>query len=183
MLAHPPNTRRLPWGSLPLRGVSPASPPTDEHPRLAYVPSSAFLTLATACSSLTLADLFHPAATSRFRAPGGSSPDSAAPPRRWHVPPRRWHRSPVTGCPLTPAFGASTSRFRSEPGSATSAEGLTPQDVRVPSCDSLLRASLSQPWKRRYRSLRSGVGVRCCVCTDRWPAASRSTESALMSYP
>jgi len=149
---HPGDARASPEHQAPSLGFPSSSrrqsseSTTDEHPRLAYVPSSAFLTLATACSSLTLADLFHPAATSRILAPGVSSPDPAAPPRRWHVPPRRWHHSPVPGCPVTPAPGASTSRSRSEPRSATPAEGPTPRDVRIPSCDSLLRARLSQPW-------------------------------------
>jgi len=66
----------------PLRGISVASPLTDGHPRPTYVPPSAFRTLSTACSSHCLADLFHPAATSRFRAPGVSSLVPAGPPRR-----------------------------------------------------------------------------------------------------
>jgi hypothetical protein len=74
------------------------------------VPPSAFHTLSTAYSSQRLADLFHPAATSRFRAPGVSSLVPAVPPRRWPLPPRRWRRPPVTGCPVTPAGVASTSR-------------------------------------------------------------------------
>jgi len=49
------------------------------------VPSAAFRTLSTAYSSLYLADLFHPAATSRIPL-RGSSPDPAAPPRRWPCP-------------------------------------------------------------------------------------------------
>jgi len=82
----------------------------DEHPRPVYVPSAAFLALSTAYSSLYLADLFHPAATSRILAPGASSPDSAEPPRRWPVPPRRWHLPPVVSYPTTPAACASTTR-------------------------------------------------------------------------
>ena len=39
-------------------------------PPLAYVPSAAFLALSTAYSSLRLAGLFHPAATSRIHLPG-----------------------------------------------------------------------------------------------------------------
>ena len=50
-----------------------------EHPRPTYVPPSAFRTLSTACSSHCLADLFHPAATSRLLAPGASSPDLTVP--------------------------------------------------------------------------------------------------------
>jgi hypothetical protein len=86
---------RLPWGLFPLRGVNPASPLVGEHPELTYVPSAAFLALSTAYSSLNLADLFHPAATSRFRAPEVSSLEPAVPPRRWPLPPRRWLRPPV----------------------------------------------------------------------------------------
>jgi hypothetical protein len=82
----------------------------DGHPRPAYVPPAAFLALTTACSSLYLAGLFHPAAASRILAPGASSPDSAEPPRRWPVPPRRWHLQPAAGFPTTPAACAPTSR-------------------------------------------------------------------------
>jgi hypothetical protein len=46
----------------------------DGHPRPAYVPSAALLALSTAYSSLYLAGLFHPAATSRILAPGVSLP-------------------------------------------------------------------------------------------------------------
>lgn len=101
---------RLPWGLLPLRDLSPASPLFDEHPRLAFVPPSAFHALSAVSSSQCLAGLFHPAATSRLRAPGGSSPDPAGAPRRCPVPPRRWSRPPVAGCPTTPAVVTSTSR-------------------------------------------------------------------------
>jgi hypothetical protein len=57
----------------------PCESTTDGHPRPTYVPPSAFHTLSTACSSHCLADLFHPAATSRFPASGGSSPDLTVP--------------------------------------------------------------------------------------------------------
>jgi len=60
---------------IPLRDINPASPLGDGHPRSVYVPPAAFHTLSTVCSSLYLAGLFHPAATSRFLAPGVSSPD------------------------------------------------------------------------------------------------------------
>lgn len=158
---------RLPWGSCTSSRRQLRESTSGGHPRPTFVPSSAFRTLPTACSSQCLAGLFHPAATSRFRAPGASSPEPAVPPRRWPLPPRRWRRPPVTGCPMTPAGVASTSRSSSGPRSAAPAEGLAPRDARLPSCALLLRASLHQSWKRRYRSLRSGFDVRCSLCPGR----------------
>jgi len=125
---------RLPWGLISSSRRQHGKSTLDERPGLIYVPSAAFLALSTACSSPHLAGLFHPAATSRIRAPGGSSPDPASPPRRWPVPPRRWRRSPVASCLTTPARVASTSRSSPESGSATSVRGLAPANVRVPSC-------------------------------------------------
>lgn len=158
---------RLPWGSPTSSRRQLCESTSGRHPRPTSVPPSAFRTLSTACSSQRLAGLFHPAATSRFRAPGASSPEPAVPPRRWPIPPRRWRRPPVTGCPMTPAGVASTSRSSSGPGSAAPAEGLAPRDARFPSCALLLRASLHQSWKRRYRFLRSGFDVRCSLCPGR----------------
>ena len=101
---------RLPWGSLTSSRHQPCESTTGRHPRPTFVPPSAFHTLSTACSSHCLADLFHPAATSRFRAPGVCSLVPAVPPRRWPLPPRRWRLPPATGCPAAPADVASTSR-------------------------------------------------------------------------
>jgi hypothetical protein len=158
---------RLPWGSPTSSRHQLRESTSGGHPEPTFVPPSAFHTLSTACSSQRLAGLFHPAATSRFRAPGVSSLVPAVPPRRWPLPPRRWRRPPVTGCPMTPAGVASTSRSSSGPGSAAPAEGLAPLDARFPSCALLLRASLHQSRERRYRSLRSGFDVRCSLCPGR----------------
>jgi len=49
-------------------------------------PPSAFLALSTVCSSLCLAGLFHPAATSGIHLSGVCSCCRAAPSRRWPVP-------------------------------------------------------------------------------------------------
>jgi hypothetical protein len=101
---------RLPWGSSTSSRHQHRESTSGGRPEPTSVPPSAFHTLSTACSSQCLAGLFHPAATSRFRASGVSSLEPAAPPRRWPLPPRRWRRPPVIGCPMTPANVASTSR-------------------------------------------------------------------------
>jgi len=74
-LRRPGLTRAPSLGSPTSSRPQPCESTADEHPRPIYVPPSAFHTLSTACSSPNLADLFHPAATSRFPAPGVSSPD------------------------------------------------------------------------------------------------------------
>jgi len=88
----------------------PCESTTDGHPRPTYVPSSAFHTLSTACSSPNLADLFHPAATSRFLAPGGSSPDPSGSTSSVALAFAPLAPSPAAGCPTTPESVASTSR-------------------------------------------------------------------------
>jgi hypothetical protein len=133
------------------------------HPRPTYVPPAAFHTLSTACSSSDLADLFHPAATSRFLAPGGSSPDpsgSTSSVARAFAP---LAPSPAAGYPTTPESVASTSRPCSRPGSAAPAEVLTPQAPVSPHALVLLRA--------RFTSLEGAVdalsarGLGCPVLT------------------
>jgi hypothetical protein len=61
-------SERLPWGLVPHHDISAWSPvrrvPSDD------VPSAAFRTLSTACSSSCLAHLFHCAAVSRVHASG-----------------------------------------------------------------------------------------------------------------
>lgn len=81
-----------------------------EHPELTFVPSSAFHTLSTACSSLDLADLFHPAATSRFLASGASSPGPSVTTSSVALAFAPLAPSPVAGCPSTPESVTSTSR-------------------------------------------------------------------------
>ena len=116
---------RLPWGFVPLRGVSAASPHVRRASRLALVPPTAFRTLSTAYSSLYLAGLFRPAATSRILL-RGSSPDLAVPPRRWPLTSRRWRRVSVADCSTTPSRVASTSGLCSRPGSAASNQLFRP---------------------------------------------------------
>jgi hypothetical protein len=107
----PPGLTRAPSVGSPTSSRHQSSESTaGEHPRPTYVPSSAFHTPSTACSSSDLADLFHPAATSRFLAPGGSSPDpsgSTSSVVRAFAP---LAPSPAAGCPTTPESVASTSR-------------------------------------------------------------------------
>jgi len=118
----------------------PSESTSDGHHRPAYVPPSAFRTLSTACSSPNLADLFHPAATSRLLAPGGSSPDltgTTSSVARAFAP---LAPSPAAGCPTTPESVASTSRPCSRPGSAASTEVLAPLPPVSPHALVLLRA-------------------------------------------
>jgi hypothetical protein len=59
-------------------------------PSSRYVPSSGFLSLSTACSTIGFAGLFHPAATSRVPSPSrGFSRPAAVPTRRRALPPCR----------------------------------------------------------------------------------------------
>jgi hypothetical protein len=116
----------------------------DGHPRPVYVPPSAFRTLSTVYSSLDLADLFHPAATSRFLAPGASSPDLTA----------TTSSVALAFAPLAPPScrrlpdDAGERRVDlkafSRPGSAAPTEVLAPPNARVPSCASAPSGSLHQ---------------------------------------
>jgi hypothetical protein len=106
--------------------------------RLAFVPSAAFRALSTAYSSLYLADLFHPAATSRILAPGflprpSCTASSAA------MSSRRWRRVSIAGCPATPSHVASTSGPCSRPGSAAPPRGVSPASAPVSHRACLLR--------------------------------------------
>lgn len=75
--------KRLPWGFLPHRGTSSQSPLPSELPSSRpNVPPSAFLAPSTVCSSVYLAGLFHPAATSGIHLPGVISRCLAESPRR-----------------------------------------------------------------------------------------------------
>jgi hypothetical protein len=131
---------RLPWGLLPLRDLNPASPRFDGHPRPTCVPPSAFRTLSTACSSLDLAGLFHPAATSRLLASGASSPDLSGSTSSVARASSPLAPSPAAGCPATPECVASTSRPSPRPGSAVPPEGLAPSSPVSPRALLLLRA-------------------------------------------
>jgi hypothetical protein len=84
-----------PMGSRPSSRRQHPESTCDERPALTYVPSSPFRTTSTACSSRCLAGLFHPAAVSRVRASGVSSPEPAVISRRDPMLPRRWRRRPV----------------------------------------------------------------------------------------
>ena len=132
------------------------------HP--GYVPPAAFRTLSTACSSSCLARLFHRAAMSRVLAPGVSSSDLAAPPRRWPLPSRRWRPSPA-GCPA-PAKVASTSGSCLQTGIRSAPRALSsPRDTRVPSCvfSSLGRFSRDLGSAIALPPL-AALSVRCYVC-------------------
>jgi hypothetical protein len=131
---------RLPWGLLPLRDVSPASPRFDGHPRPTCVPPPAFHTLSTGCSSHCLAGLFHPAATSRLLASGASSPDLSGSTSSVARASSPLAPSPAAGCPATPECVASTSRPSPRPGSAASTEVLAPAPPVSPRALLLLRA-------------------------------------------
>jgi len=73
---HPPAASRLQAPSLgfvPLRDINRRSP-RSRASQARFVPPSGFLTPSTACSSIGLADLFHPAATSGIHPSGGFPP-------------------------------------------------------------------------------------------------------------
>jgi hypothetical protein len=77
------HAKRLPWGFPPHRGISSQSPLPSEHPTAhPNVPPSAFLAPSTVCSSVHLAGLFHPTATSGIHLPGVISRCLAGSPRR-----------------------------------------------------------------------------------------------------
>jgi hypothetical protein len=65
--------RQLSWSLVPLRRLSPSESTPPRFAKAGYVPSSGFLTLSTACSSLERPTLFH-AGNARGVRPTGSSP-------------------------------------------------------------------------------------------------------------
>jgi hypothetical protein len=65
-----PDVEHLPWGCLPSSRHQPAASLLP-GPNPAALPSATFLTSSTVFSATGLAGLFHPAATSRVRSPGG----------------------------------------------------------------------------------------------------------------
>jgi len=94
----------------PLRDISSASPRPAGIPSPPLFRPQRFTRSRRFAPRSTLQACFIPLPRPGFRAPGGSSLVPAVPPRRWPLPPRRWRRPPVTGCPMTPAGVASTSR-------------------------------------------------------------------------
>jgi hypothetical protein len=122
-------SERLPWGFHPHRGVSPASPLNSEHPGSPSFRPQRFARSRRLTPRCTLQICF-----TLLPRPGfslrGSSPDPAAPPRRWPCP------LAVGAASLSPvarrrqARVASTSGPRSGPGSAALPRGLA--QVRRP---------------------------------------------------
>ena len=158
--------------------------------RLTSVPSAAFRTLSTAYSSLYLADLFHPAATSRISAPG-FLPRPSCTTSSVAMSSRRWRRVSVTGCPMTPSHVASTSGPRSRSGSAAPPGGLAQAIARVPSRFRLLRTlatdlasavnsgSTRDLVAHRSSAARAGLGVSI----DRQRRCSISRSSSRSRFP
>jgi hypothetical protein len=155
----------------------PGESTIDGHPKPTCVPPAAFHTLSTACSSPDLADLFHPAATSRLRASGGSSPDLTV------------TTSSVVraSAPLAPSPAAGLTRRRRrasrrprgllQAGIRSTAGGVNPAVARVPSCVSAPSGSLRQSCQRGERRLRSrswSAGARSAPVNE--PSACRSTD-------
>jgi hypothetical protein len=116
---------RLPWGLVPLRGVSPASPRFSELPGSPWFRPQRFARSRRFAPRCTLQIYF-----ALLPRPGfvlrGSSPDPAVPPRRWPLTSRRWRRVSVAGFPTTPSRVASTSGLCSGPGSAATLRWLSP---------------------------------------------------------
>lgn len=147
--------------------------------RLAYVPPTAFRTLSTAYSSLSLADLFRSAATSRIPR-RGCSPGQAVPPRRWPLPSRRWRRASVAG--VTRRRQAASRRPQGlAPGRdpVRDLEGLARGRVRVPSLaspsDSSCQSCPGDEPRLHPRPCRAPL--ECCA---RWPwRIDRPTASML----
>ncbi len=158
--------------------------------RLTSVPSAAFRTLSTAYSSLYLADLFHPAATSRISAPG-FLPRPSCTTSSVAMSSRRWRRVSVAGCPTTPSHVASTSGPRSRSGSAAPPGGLAQAIARVPSRFRLLRTlatdlasavnsgSTRDLVAHRSSAARAGLGVSI----DRQRRCSISRSSSRSRFP
>jgi hypothetical protein len=87
--SYPPRSARaepLPWGSLPLCGISVASPQSRAS-QARFVPSSGFLTLSTVSSSPHLAGLFRPATTSGILPSGAFPPPQPCPLVEGRFPP------------------------------------------------------------------------------------------------
>lgn len=145
----PHDTKRLPWGSTPLRDIDRRSPHSRRLPRPHFVPPSAFLTPSTACSSIGLAGLFHPAATSRIRSSG------VFPPAQPSELVARRALVPVDPIPL-PAFpqapGTSSPAFRAclRAGIRRDTPGVSRSVARSPLEFILPRVLLCAPWRRLW---------------------------------
>jgi len=99
-----------------------------------YGPPSAFLTPSTACASLCLAGLFHPAATSGIHLSGVCSCCQAAPPRRWPMPSCRFAaESCLRVASPTPSSPAPPSGLRSGQQFETTDRVFSPADASIPS--------------------------------------------------
>lgn len=130
--AHAPSTsHRVP---LLLRDIRSGSPLSGSDPTAAYVPSPVFRTPSTACSSLLLAGLFHPATTSEVSSTG-VSPDG----QRDELVTRR---CPLVGCRRLPAerlprpLQLAPPRLQGLDPAIDSVDprgGLAPREPRIPS--------------------------------------------------
>jgi hypothetical protein len=113
--------------SLPHRDIHRPSPPFTRPPRARSVPSSTFRTSSTACSSIGLAGLFHPAATSGIRSPGVLPLATAVRARRSPSP------SAVAGCchptDLRVVLGA---RIRGDATGVGRRVARSPRELRLP---------------------------------------------------
>jgi hypothetical protein len=158
-VGYPKISDNLPCDLCPLRDTSSWSPLTGEHPRLTYVPTSAFLTLSPACSSSNRAGLFHPTATYRTCTSG--------------VFPATWPLRLVTACvpscpsPRLPVPGRTRplqSTRRRLQGIDPDGDPLLPTEcLALPAPDPLLRFHLPRgclrtPWKRLRVSSAHGLG-------------------------
>jgi hypothetical protein len=122
---------RLPWGFVPHRGVSPASPLSAGIPaHLGSVRSVSHaldgLLLAVPCRSIS------PCCHVQDSTPG-VLPRPSCTTSSVAMSSRRWRRVSVAGCPTTPSHVASTSGPRSRSGSAAPLECLARAIARVPS--------------------------------------------------
>ena len=130
--AHAPGTSH--GVPLLLRDVRSGSPLSGSDPTAAYVPSPVFRTPSTACSSLLLAGLFHPATTSEVSSTGVSPDDQRdelvarpCPPVGCRRPPAERLPRPLQLAPprlqgLHPVIDSVDPR-----------DGLAPREPRIPS--------------------------------------------------
>lgn len=122
---------RLPWGFVPHRGVSSASPLTvsiPAHLGSALSVSHALdgLLLAVPCRSISPCCHVQDSALGFLPRPSCTTSSVA-------MPSRRWRRASVAGFPTTPSHVASTSGPCSRSGSAAPPRGLAQVVARVPS--------------------------------------------------
>jgi hypothetical protein len=129
----PSSNEHLPWSFSPPSRHQPKESTTRQPSTAAFVPPSAFHTLSTAYSSLYLASLFHPAATSEIPfqgiSPVISLPDSSPGRTLMSLAPLSCEKV----APLAPDTGTPPSGFCSDYRSVVADSAVTPCRRPIPS--------------------------------------------------